>query len=99
MDEVSFLSEAARGAAGETGSAQRELCESDRAERRQCTGNPREAHFSHAPAVDMTMDEQDHAYEKTDQNAGQQEQKHRAHLEIEAGDQQKESVTEAQGFS
>lgn len=44
------------------------------------------------------MDEQDHAHEKTDQNTGQEQQKHRAHLEIEAGDQQKESVTEAQRF-
>lgn len=45
------------------------------------------------------MDEQDRAHEKANQNTGQKEQKHRSHLEIEAGDQQKESVTEAQGFS
>lgn len=44
------------------------------------------------------MDEQDHAYEKTDQNAGQQEQKHRAHRDIETGDQQKECIAEAQRF-
>ena len=86
VDEISFLPEAARGAAGETGSDQRELCKSDRAERRQCAGDPWEAYVSHAPAVDMAIDEQDGAYEKADQDTGQQEQKHRAHRDIETGD-------------
>ena len=63
-----------------------------------CAGDPREAYVSHAPTVDMAIDEQDGAYEKADQDTGQQEQKHRAHRDIETGDQQKECIAEAQRF-